>query len=164
MSGGSEMEKKGRATLRERFESKVDRSRGADACHLWLGSRGGSRGYGRIGKGGKVVRAHRVAWELEHGPIEGDLNVLHNCPDGDNPTCVNPRHLFLGTQKDNVHDMHAKGRGNPRRGDQHHNHVPALHERSDEIRRRVRAGETKASVARDLGVSRMSIKRVMDRV
>jgi hypothetical protein len=54
--------------------------------------------------------AHRVAYELANGPIPEGLNVLHNCPGGDNPACVNPEHLFLGTLGDNNTDRDTKGR------------------------------------------------------
>jgi hypothetical protein len=52
-------------------------------------------------------RSHRAAWKLTHGPIPDGLQVLHRC---DNPPCCNPAHLFLGTQQDNIADMHKKGR------------------------------------------------------
>ena len=58
-------------------------------------------GYGRFSKDGRMQTAHRVSWEIHHGPILGYL-VLHKC---DNKCCVNPEHLFLGTQRDNVRDM-----------------------------------------------------------
>jgi hypothetical protein len=102
----------GRVPLETRFWSKVDQ-RGPDECWEWTASRN-QFGYGQImlgayGTGGKArpFFAHRIAWELIHGPIETGLFVLHRC---DNPPCVNPAHLFLGDQSDNMKDAHAKGR------------------------------------------------------
>lgn len=80
-------------------------------CVLWTGFRC-PLGYARThwkGKGGVLV--HRVAYEQVHGPFDPSLTVCHRC---DTPHCVNPAHLFLGTQKDNLRDMFAKGRARPR--------------------------------------------------
>ena len=89
----------------EAFWSFVDKT---DDCWNWIGEKK-SGGYGIVRPIGprKRLKAHRVSWELAKGDILGDLNVLHKC---DNPSCVNPDHLFLGTQLDNVRDMWAKGR------------------------------------------------------
>lgn len=80
----------------------------ADDCWIWQGKPVG--GYGRITIGGSVIRAHRLSWQLAHGPIPEGMLVCHNCPGGDNPLCVNPAHLFLGTNADNTADKIAKGR------------------------------------------------------
>ena len=92
----------------DRFWDKVDKS---GRCWEWLAAKNSS-GYGRLNNNGRNHLAHRVAWILTNGPIpEGDhygtICVLHHC---DNPPCVNPAHLFLGTIQDNVNDMIEKGR------------------------------------------------------
>lgn len=78
-------------------------------CYLWLG-RSRVRDYGRLKVAGRNVLAHRLAFEQKHGRIDLGAKVLHRC---DNPSCVNPDHLFAGSQIDNIADMVAKGRNRP---------------------------------------------------
>jgi len=94
------------------FWSKVVISR--DHCWEWQGSK--RRGYGRFNIGGRLRHAHHVAWRFIKGDFPADKQVLHRC---DNPGCVNPEHLFIGTIKDNMQDMLAKGRGNKASGENH---------------------------------------------
>lgn len=88
---------------RERFERRIRRT---DGCWLWQGFRN-HKGYGHFAIHGRDYKAHRVAFELATGRHPGRLLVCHSC---DNPPCVNPAHLWLGTMSDNALDMHAKGR------------------------------------------------------
>ena len=99
--------------VEERFRRQTDRT---GECWLWRGALHDGYPYGTFNAGrGRIVRAHRFAYEMESGPIPKGLYVLHTC---DEPRCVRPSHLWLGTQADNMHDRDRKGRarrGMPRR-------------------------------------------------
>lgn len=86
------------------FWEKVDKS---GNCWIWQGSVN-KEGYGGVQVKGMTWSTHRYSWFIEYGEIPKGLCVLHKC---DNPSCVRPDHLFLGTQKDNVIDCYNKGRG-----------------------------------------------------
>lgn len=94
-------------SLADRFWSKVSTGE-SETCWPWLASRK-DNGYGQAYdiRTNKPVGAHRLAWELAYGPIPDGLSVLHAC---DNPPCVNPAHLFLGSPRANSMDMVSKSR------------------------------------------------------
>jgi hypothetical protein len=112
--------------LEQRFWRKVDKA-GPNECWLWKGTLSEPNGYGLISNGHNKpwLRAHRVSWQLANGRDPGDLFVCHSC---DNRTCVNPAHLWLGTNTDNLKDMVAKGR----HINQRKTHCPSGHEYSAE--------------------------------
>lgn len=97
-----------RIPIEDRLWLRVDKSASHNGCWLWTGATK-QGGYGKIAKGGDngSFLTHRVAWELERGPIPDGVVVCHHC---DNPGCCNPEHLFLGTQAENLLDMRRKGR------------------------------------------------------
>jgi len=104
-----------------RFWNKVNKTNG---CWLWTAMKvnRNKETYGRFWFHGKLMLAHRMAWELTNGPIPEGLDVLHKC---DTPLCVRPEHLFLGTMNDNIQDAITKGKinGNPMyRGESRYNH------------------------------------------
>lgn len=125
-----------------RFWDKVDR-REPDACWLWVGAR--RHRYGEVWRDNKHVYAHRVSYEIANGPIPAGLFICHRC---DTPLCVNPAHLFAGTQTDNMRDAANKGRvrgvfgspENPIRKRPPGTHCVNGHEWADNIRFRKNKG------------------------
>ena len=98
-----------RQTVGERIERFWSLVATGDECWEWLGSVG-HHNYGRFWNDGKEIKAHRFSWQLHNGAIPEGLWVLHRC---DNPRCVRPDHLWLGTVLENTRDMLAKGRERP---------------------------------------------------
>ena len=92
--------------IKVRFDSHADKTSSDRGCWAWTGTTS-KDGRGRFGANYRSNLAYRVSWEIHKGTIPRGLFVLHKC---DNPNCVNPEHLFLGTHQDNMDDKRAKGR------------------------------------------------------
>jgi len=93
-------------SAKNRFWTKVNRTNNTNDCWEWLTGKS-KDGYGRFWFKGKNIRAHRYSWLIHFGSPPNNESVLHNC---DNPICVNPNHLFVGTHDDNMKDKTKKGR------------------------------------------------------
>jgi hypothetical protein len=139
--------------MADRFWGLVDKEGPlilSDRCWVWISgvTRGG---YGIVTiRNGSTMRAHRASWLLANGD-PGDLHVLHRC---DNPPCVRPDHLFLGTNADNIADRAAKGR--TLRGESHPGSV-LTESAVATIRRRLAAGDRMKDIALDCQVSDTAI-------
>lgn len=135
-----------------RFWSKVDK-RGPDECWGWLATK--TNGYAALKVNGTMGPASRVSWKIHRGAISDGLMVCHHC---DNPSCVNPAHLFLGTHQDNMNDMAAKGRAvaSGVRGETHGN---AKLSQAQAIEIRAMSG-TNQAIARLFGVSREQVRDI----
>lgn len=143
----------------ERFWSKVD-ILGPEDCWMWQGGIKDT-GRGNFWLQGKTVQAHRMTWALVNGPIPSGIQVCHHC---DNGACCNPRHLFLGTQGDNLKDM-ANKRRHPwilRRGEDHYK---SLLTKKDVLEIRQKYTPYKYSqytLAKEYSVSRSAIQQIVE--
>jgi hypothetical protein len=123
------------------------------ACWVWQGARNGR--YGWVSFRGIRDRAHRIFYRAFRGPIPKDTYVCHKC---DRPTCVNPNHLFLGTQKDNMRDMVLKGRSDSKKKRGELNGRAVLNKKQVlAIRKSLK---THAELAREFGVGATTIMRI----
>ena len=141
----------------ERFYEKVEPEPNS-GCWLWTAYVHRITGYGEFRFNGRARQAHRVAWELERGPIPDGMWVLHKC---DVPGCVNVDHLFLGTHQDNMDDMMAKGRG--ARGAALP-HTKLTIEDVIEVRRLRAAGMTYKALGEMFGVTRRALRDLVNGV
>lgn len=141
------------APLADRVAELTQHTDDEDGCWLWLG-RLDDDGYGSIGEAGKTLLAHRAAYIVEHGAIPDGMNVCHRC---DNPPCVRPKHLFLGTQAENIADMIAKGRM-PTGAQRPNAKLNEAEVRS--IRRLAEKGLSHRAIAEQVGVSRSLVTMV----
>lgn len=132
--------------LKERFHEKYEVT--PSGCWEWRATTV-TGGYGMInrGRGAGNVLAHRVSYELSKGDIPSGMLVCHRC---DNPSCVNPEHLFLADHKENMKDMERKGRARL-----------LSRESVQEVRLMLQSGYSQAYVAKHFGVNRETIRRAI---
>lgn len=159
-------------TVEDRFWTKVKKLPGKDACWEWTASCY-KKGYSRFTIQGRGVLGHRVAYILEYGKFSEDLLVCHVC---DNPRCVRPDHLYIGTHKENTRDAAAKGRMSSgdrhwsrthperlRRG-QEHGRAKLTTLQVREIRKKADEGVTQLVLARKYGVALYAIQSIIHRI
>lgn len=144
----------------ERFWNRVDKT---GDCWNWMGSLNLS-GYGQVKLLRKAKMCHRITFEVTFGPIPEGMQVCHRC---DNPRCVRPEHLFLGTPKNNVDDCISKNRRRykhgsvPKRKGEFNGRAKLIESVVDELRKRTWNYGDKAKEARRLGISASTINWVL---
>lgn len=154
---------------RDRFWDKVEMG-GSDDCWEWKGARHPTQGYGFIYAGRLYqrnkhwVKAHRLSWEIAHRrQVPEGRCILHHC---DNPPCVNPVHLYLGSRADNANDRAERKRGKEHRQRGEDNDNAKLTEKDvrsiiEELRRLPRRSQW--TIAREFGIGQAQVSRIMRR-
>lgn len=174
----------------KRFWSKIIKGTEPE-CWIWTGTKN-KPGYGSMRIGNGMFRANRIVMALSGFYLTPETQVMHDSPNGDNPSCVNPSHLKIGTHLENMQDRERKGRGVVPRGDNHHfRKNPSLAprgirngkytkpertprgeragkaklttEKVIEMRIRHAAGETYSSLGRAFGISKVNANRAINR-
>ena len=147
---------KERSDFRDRFFKYVSKT---PKCWIWTGSRD-SHGYGAIKRFGKTRKAARISYEMANGKFPKDLLVCHRC---DNPPCVNPEHLFLGTYKDNSVDAYKKGRlrGIVMKGLQNWRYKLTKEKRQDLKHLYLSGKESQTSISKRFGISQQLVSLIV---
>ena len=140
----------------ERFLKFV--SKRESGCWEWTGNRH-HQGYGRFRRGNRILKAHRVSYELHKGDIPEGMFVCHSC---DNTACVNPDHLWLGTHDQNMDDMVRKGRANRDPSTKLGERNPAAKLSADDVERirSLRGKVYQRDVAAEYGICQQMVSRI----
>lgn len=138
-----------------RLWSRIDKN-DSGGCWNWTGGKNAC-GYGVLRINGRKTTAHRFSYALHSNLPPGDLCVLHKC---DNPRCVNPEHLFLGTPADNARDRASKGRNGDRHGERN-GRAKLSFGQAQSTKARYASGERISDIAREFGVSWTAVKYIV---
>jgi len=138
------------------FWSRVD-TKTTNECWDWIGCLNRDRGYGVIKIQQIVYYTHRIAYFLSYKKDPKELLVCHTC---DNPSCCNPKHLWLGTMTDDIRDMLTKDRGNKVKGIKHHN-AKLTEAQVQQIRKQYASGMSLRALAEQYGVIHSTIHRIV---
>ncbi len=146
--------------MRKRFELHFKKL-GKNDCWLWESCRT-RQGYGQFRVNNKMLRAHRVAYEMYRGKISQGLCVCHSC---DNPSCVNPNHLWTGKHQDNMDDKTMKGRGvrPPLVAGEKHGMSKLTENNILEIRQEASSGQSRKALSKKYGVTYSAIGYIIRR-
>lgn len=141
-----------------KFWEKVIKSDDLDGCWIWTAHQMDA-GYGRLRWGdNRLWLAHRISYLLANGECPANMDVLHTC---DNPPCVNPAHLFLGTDLDNAADREQKKRGGQGAGERHWKHKITADDVCEIRRLRAEEGLFYREIGRRFGISRQEVGHII---
>jgi hypothetical protein len=138
-------------TLKEKFYEKVGLN------WQWRGCKNPVTGYGVMKINTKMHRAHRVSYQIHNGEIPDGMCVLHSC---DDPGCVNPEHLHLGTFGDNNTERAQRGRNRDQRGEKH-NFARLTEEQVIEIKEKYKGGKYQKDIGKEYGVSQSHVSNIV---
>lgn len=137
----------------EMIEFQINKSVYAE-CWIWTGAKKG--GYGYIKYKGKTLAMHRYMFEKYNHEIPKNMNICHKC---DNPACVNPKHLWLGTQKDNIRDMFSKKRNNNKNG-VNHERTKITEEEAIQIKKHYKKGIKPTTICRLMNLPYSTVYKI----